>query len=72
MSAESNPEEESSPRSGAGSYRDFLADREDLMRHKWLLSEKAGHDVGLETALMDWVTNQRATFHKQRGGKRIE
>lgn len=73
MSPESSSfEEESSPRSGAGSYREFVADREELMRHKWLMSEKAGQDVGLEAALLDWVTNHRAAFHKQRGGRRAD
>lgn len=65
-------DEDSSPRSGAGSYREFVADREELMRHKWLMSEKAGQDVGLEAALLDWVTNHRSTFHKQRGSRRTE
>ncbi|MES2709122.1 MAG: DUF4032 domain-containing protein [Verrucomicrobiota bacterium] len=72
MSADSHPEEEASPRSGAGGYRDFLADREDLMRHKWLMSERAGHDVGLEAALLDWVAHQRAAFRRQRAGKRAD
>lgn len=73
MSAESHPEEEASARSGAGShYREFLEDHEELMRHKWLMSEKAGHDVGLEVALVDWVTHHRAAFHRQRAGRRTE
>lgn len=65
-------EEESHPRSGAGSYREFIADREELMRHKWLMSEKAGQDVGFEAALLDWVTHHRAVFHKHRAGRRGE
>jgi hypothetical protein len=27
---------------------------EEILRHKWLESEKAGHDIGLPTALYDW------------------
>lgn len=73
MSPESYPEEEASARSGAGGYyREFLEDHEELMRHKWLMSEKAGHDVGLEAALVDWVTHHRAAFHRQRAGRRAE
>lgn len=71
-SLENHPDADSSPRSGAGSYRDFLSDREEVMRHKWLLSEKAGYDVGLEAALIDWVTNHRATFHKQRTARKSD
>ena len=29
-------------------YREFLAEREEILRHKWLESEKAGIDVGFE------------------------
>ena len=46
--------------------REFLADREDLMQHKWLMSEKAGRDVGLEAALIDWVDHQRVAMRKKR------
>ncbi|MDB6136145.1 MAG: hypothetical protein JWM59_4388 [Verrucomicrobiales bacterium] len=73
MSPESYPEEEAFARSSAGSYyREFLEDHEELMRHKWLMSEKAGHDVGLEAALMDWVIHHRAAFHRQRASRRAE
>ena len=27
---------------------------EEILRHKWLESEKAGRDIGLPTALYDW------------------
>ena len=28
--------------------------REEVLRHKWFESEKAGRDVGFEFALLDW------------------
>lgn len=28
--------------------------REEILKHKWFESEKAGHDVGFEYALLDW------------------
>jgi len=31
-------------------YREFQAEREEIMRHKWIESEKAGHDIGCERA----------------------
>lgn len=65
MPAESATEEESAPRRSTA-YREFLADREDLLRHKWLMSERAGRDVGLEAALLDWVDHHRSTMRKQR------
>ncbi len=66
MPSELLNEPESALRSGSSSYREFLADREDLMQHKWLMSEKAGRDVGLEAALFDWVDHQRAAMRKKR------
>lgn len=53
-------------------YRDFLAEREEILRHKWLESEKAGHDIGFERALTDWAVHHRTGWRKwhraQRGG----
>ena len=40
-------------------YREFLAEREEIMRHKWIESQKAGHDIGFEKALLDWIVNHR-------------
>ncbi len=40
-------------------YQEFLAEREEILRHKWLESEKAGHDIGFERALLDWIRNHR-------------
>ena len=33
--------------------------REEILKHKWIESEKAGHDVGFEWALLDWNFNHR-------------
>jgi hypothetical protein len=40
-------------------YKQFLKEREEILKHKWLESEKAGHDVGFEWALLDWNFNHR-------------
>ena len=39
-------------------YQRFLDLRDDVLRHKWLMSEEAGEDVGFEAALIDWLENQ--------------
>src|SRR5208337_4751703 len=31
-------------------YREFQAEREEILRHKWIESEKAGRDIGFELA----------------------
>ncbi len=47
-------------------YREFQAEREEILRHKWIESEKAGHDIGFEHALTDWIIKHRATWRKTR------
>jgi hypothetical protein len=51
-------------------YREFLAEREEIMRHKWLESEKAGIDIGFEEALTNWMVNHRAEWRKRRQAER--
>ena len=47
-------------------YREFQAEREEILRHKWLESEKAGRDIGFENALIDWIMNHRTGWRKSR------
>ena len=48
-------------------YQEFLDERGQILRHKWLESEKEGRDIGLERALLDWVTNHRKKWRKEKG-----
>ena len=47
-------------------YREFQAEREEILRHKWIESEKAGHDIGFERALTDWIIKHRASWRRTR------
>jgi hypothetical protein len=47
-------------------YREFLAEREEIMKHKWIESEKAGYDIGFERALTDWIVKHRSKWRKSR------
>jgi hypothetical protein len=47
-------------------YREFQAEREEILRHKWIESEKAGHDIGFERALTDWIIKHRSAWRKSR------
>lgn len=47
-------------------YREFQAEREEILRHKWIESEKAGHDIGFEHALTDWIIKHRTKWRKAR------
>jgi len=46
-------------------YREFLAERDEILRHKWLKSEEAGRDIGFESALVDWMLNHRSQWKKE-------
>lgn len=47
-------------------YREFKAEREEILKHKWIESEKQGHDIGFERALTDWIVKHRAQWRKSR------
>ena len=47
-------------------YKEFLAEREEILRHKWIESEKAGHDIGFERALLDWIVKNRSAWRERR------
>ena len=47
-------------------YREFQAEREEILRHKWIESEKAGRDIGFDRALTDWVVKHRSKWRKSR------
>ncbi|MDR1788773.1 MAG: DUF4032 domain-containing protein [Opitutaceae bacterium] len=49
-------------------YQEFLAEREEIMRHKWLESERLGHDIGFERALLDWIRKHREGWRAARRG----
>ena len=51
-------------------YREFLAERDEILRHKWLESEKQGYDIGFERALLDWIVKYRSNWRKARKDSR--
>jgi len=52
-------------------YQEFLAEREEILRHKWIESEKAGIDIGFEKALLDWKVNHAAAWRATRQRSRV-
>jgi hypothetical protein len=46
-------------------HQSFLEERDEILRHKWIESERAGHDIGFEQALFDWATNYRALWKEK-------
>jgi len=47
-------------------YREFQAERDEILKHKWIESEKAGHDIGFERALTEWIVKHRSKWRKTR------
>jgi hypothetical protein len=47
-------------------YKEFLAEREEILKHKWIESEKAGRDIGFEKALLDWIVKHRSNWRERR------
>lgn len=45
-------------------YQYFCAEREEILKHKWIESEKAGKDIGFEKALLDWIRNHRSAWRE--------
>ncbi|MDR1009681.1 MAG: DUF4032 domain-containing protein [Opitutaceae bacterium] len=50
-------------------YQEFLAEREEILRHKWLESERLGYDIGFERALLDWIRKHRESWRAARRAK---
>ena len=47
-------------------YKEFVAEREEILKHKWIESEKAGKDIGFEKALLDWMVKHRSNWREKR------
>lgn len=50
-------------------YQEYLAEREEVLKHKWIESEKTGYDIGFEKALLDWILNHRTNWRAARRGQ---
>lgn len=43
-------------------YKEFVEEREEVLKHKWLESEKKGYDIGYSNALIDWILRHRKNW----------
>ncbi|HJT82475.1 MAG TPA: hypothetical protein VJ719_14870 [Chthoniobacterales bacterium] len=62
----STPEDKSQFVKNSVLYKEFLAEREEILKHKWIESEKAGTDIGFEKALLDWILKHRSSWREKR------
>jgi hypothetical protein len=47
-------------------YREFQAEREEVLRPAWIESGEASRDLGFERALADWLIQHRSKWRKGR------
>lgn len=47
-------------------YGEYLAEQEEILRLKWIVSEREGRDVGFEYALNQWSRQHRAQWRIMR------
>ncbi len=47
-------------------YQEFLAERDEILRHKWLESERLGQDIGIDRAMFNWFRKHRACWRASR------
>ena len=45
-------------------FKQYIAERDEIEKHKWLESEKVGSDIGFEKALKDWILYHRAAWRR--------
>ncbi len=64
---DSQPEDQHEFVKRSSLYQEFLAEREEILRHKWLESERLGKDIGFERALLDWIRKYRDGWQFEAG-----
>ena len=45
-------------------YQYYKTELNEILKHKWIESEKAGKDIGFEKALMDWIHKHRTAWRE--------
>lgn len=45
-------------------FRRWNAMKEEILRHKWYQSEKAGYDIGWDRAATNWMLHHRRGFQQ--------
>lgn len=64
QTVKSRQEEDFAKRSSL--YQEFLAEREEILKHKDRLSKKLKEDIDFERALIDWIRNCRDDWRSER------
>ena len=52
-------------------YREYLAEHNEILKHKWFESERAGRDIGFDMARLSWIVHHRLRWREAwRAGER--
>jgi hypothetical protein len=67
MSIEMNtPPSGNDSRRNSSLHRESQAGPEEMLKRKWLVSEKAVQDIGFERALTNWIIEHRYKWRENR------
>jgi len=47
-------------------YKEYIEEKEEILKHKWIESEKKGYDIGFDSALIDWIIKHRTKWRSHR------
>jgi hypothetical protein len=47
-------------------YKETDSLREEILKHKWIESQKVGYDIGIYKATMDWLEKHYTQWKKHR------
>lgn len=50
-------------------YKEFLALKEEVNKHKWYESQKQGRDVGFVWAMIDWTLRYKSKWIQEQKKK---
>ena len=47
-------------------YQAYRAELDEILKHKWIESEKVGYDIGFESAQESWDRNHAQNWRKSK------
>jgi hypothetical protein len=51
-------------------WHEFMEGRKEILKYKWIQSEKEGRDIGMERAVREWLQKYHAEWAEKRSGNK--
>ncbi len=51
-------------------YQEYIAEKQEILKHKWCESKKAGYDIGYDMAYVDWEIRHYHKWKEEREEKK--